>query len=439
VIALGAVLLARKEPQSQGAGGGDRLIGFALGIASTYAIALIAAVGMSVPFFSAIFGRFDDQGKARVIEQATYNRIVPYAFIPLMLLMAIVPFLGWTKTQTKRWADLASIGVASLLYSGAAIWYLRSQGLFDQRSPNLLVLLSVIVFLCVSSIIANLWRTFESARKRGRWAPFAMHTGVSLLLMGLIVSSAFEREVKSFVSVTRPAQMQAGPKAFLVRLERTPSLSEWVRPENRLKVELTDLRSQSTDLRAEVSHYFKMDSDDGEPMLVTRPAIFGSPLYDLYLSVSSPITTFGNSISLMPGRSGEIQNIKIEYQKFVMHGQPGMSGTRFGTKLKVVYDAKTFDAEPELVLDRGNAVRVPAPAGDDFVVVLESVQAGSHEATFSVQFSEPILPIELYYKPLTILVWIGAGMMALGGFLTMLQVRSSAKPAGKSDATDSTP
>jgi cytochrome c biogenesis factor len=39
---------------------------------------------------------------------------------------------------------------------------------------------------------------------------------------------------------------------------------------------------------------------------------------------------------------------------------------------------------------------------------------------------ELIFPVQLFFKPLTILVWIGAGLMTMGGIMTILRLRRRA-------------
>lgn len=425
-----SIWVSRKRlPEGTRKPSGDRLVGIGFGIATVYGIAMMAAIGMSVPFFSGLMGRFDAEGKARVIEETVYNQVITYPFIPVMLLLAVVPFLGWTKTQRRRVTDIASILVSSVLFTSGVAWYLRSQGLFVEKTNFQLILSLVLLFLCVTAIIANLWRLLErGTHHSGRWAPFLMHSGAAILLLGLITSRTFEKHAQSAVSVTSPARVSAGPAAFLLKLNRTPSDDQWVERENRLDIEMVNLRRDQQVLPAQVSHYFKIDEFGGEPMMVTRPAIFSSPLYDLYLSVNAPVFEVAEPITLKVGETKTMQNIQITYLENTRYGEAGQTGTKFGAKLKVVYDAKTFNVEPHMELTPGaGATQHRARIGDEFFAELISLDAATHDAKISIQFTEPFLPIELFYKPFTLFVWLGAGIMALGGILTMIQVRPKEK------------
>jgi hypothetical protein len=59
-------------------------------------------------------------------------------------------------------------------------------------------------------------------------------------------------------------------------------------------------------------------------------------------------------------------------------------------------------------------------------IELRRLMADSGEATFAIVSPELIFPVQLFFKPLTILVWIGAGLMTLGGIMTILRLRRRA-------------
>jgi cytochrome c-type biogenesis protein CcmF len=63
--------------------------------------------------------------------------------------------------------------------------------------------------------------------------------------------------------------------------------------------------------------------------------------------------------------------------------------------------------------------------GDDFGVRLEALQVGTGAATISFLYAQPVYSLELFFKPLTILVWIGAGLMTLGGAMTVIRLGRS--------------
>ncbi len=59
-------------------------------------------------------------------------------------------------------------------------------------------------------------------------------------------------------------------------------------------------------------------------------------------------------------------------------------------------------------------------------VELKRLMADTGAATFSIVSPELIFPVQLFFKPLTGLVWLGAGVMTLGGILSIVGLRRRA-------------
>jgi hypothetical protein len=63
---------------------------------------------------------------------------------------------------------------------------------FSRMPSLLLITYLVLVFVCLFSIVANAARTIERMRAgAGNLGAFITHAGVSILLLGLIVSRAY--------------------------------------------------------------------------------------------------------------------------------------------------------------------------------------------------------------------------------------------------------
>jgi LPXTG-motif cell wall-anchored protein len=105
-------------------------------------------------------------------------------------------------------------------------------------------------------------------------------------------------------------------------------------------------------------------------------------------------------------------------------GEVGVEGTRFGTHLEVTVRGKKRKAHPEMVLG-GEMKRAPIK-GAGVAIELSGLDAADGRATLQLITPELVIPVQLYFKPLTSLVWLGAGMMTLGGFLSILKRRKHA-------------
>jgi cytochrome c biogenesis factor len=57
-------------------------------------------------------------------------------------------------------------------------------------------------------------------------------------------------------------------------------------------------------------------------------------------------------------------------------------------------------------------------------LALVSLNAEDHSATLRVQLTTPIYPIEVYHKPMTVLVWLGTALMTLSGLASAFYRRA---------------
>ncbi len=400
---------------------GHRSFGMLFGTLLLYIIGIMAAIGMSYPFFSAVFGN-----SAEVVSESAYNKITVWPFVPLMLLMAVVPFLGWTKTAGKRTKDLSNAFFLSVLLFGTMTYFLVRSGMTivdGQKMPfSKSALFFLLVWVCLFSVSANLWRLWERAKaKSGGFGAFLTHSGVSLLLLGLISSHAFEKTKQSVVSLSEPGILDLAPgHRYLASLKELPSRDGMIERDNRMVFALFNQNSNvQTDVRPGL--YF----DTGMRNWISRPAIERHGLSDLYFVVGSPITELESGIEIQVGQTKVAQDIQIEYLQPTRKGNPGAPGAEFGAKIKVTRDAKVFNIEPKIqIISAGNFQPMPQLIGQDLAISLDKMEPGTNKASFSIIPTEPIFPVQLFYKPLTILVWVGAGMMLIGGLFAVKQHQS---------------
>jgi cytochrome c-type biogenesis protein CcmF len=172
-------------------------------------------------------------------------------------------------------------------------------------------------------------------------------------------------------------------------------------------------------------YYFQGSNGDDSAMI--WPHIQRYLSHDVYLTLHEPaISPWKDPAWFNPGESKTITGITVKYEKFLMEGQPGQPGTRFGAKVKVTVPvddpatgqqigSKTYDVTPEIVVGEGPTM---PQIDQNFRIVMNQMDAGSKSVSLQVVFSDAIFPIELFYKPLTILVWLGTGILFVGGLLS---------------------
>jgi cytochrome c-type biogenesis protein CcmF len=418
---------------------GQRQIGMSLGMFFLYAIALMAAYGMSMPFFGALLGRAKE-----VVGESDYNRVVAWPFIPALLAMACVPFIGWTKTAPERWNRLANAFFVSVLLFGITTFILVKTGLtldnFQRMPAGPLSIFFALTFVCLFGIVANGLRLFERVRARtGKTGAFVTHTGVCLLLLGLIVSRAFEKTNVSGVTLTQPARIELSPgQSYIAMLEKLPTEKELLEPDNRLSFSLVN---DSTGAKTLVAPNYYYSTREGDAALISRPDIVRRPLYDLYFVAGSPETTIESNLKIKKGEVIDYKGLKIRYIDRFRVGEPGIAGTRFGVRLEITYQGKTYKAAPELKLGaKGGPQRQTAEVKELGIgIELESLQATDGSAALSIVTPELVIPVQLFFKPLTSFVWLGLGMMTVGGMLAVLSLSRRKAADAAEDALAQSP
>jgi cytochrome c-type biogenesis protein CcmF len=442
-----SVLSFRGVRTSAAKGPGPRGWGMFAGICLLYLIALFAGLGMSKPFFSAVVGQ-----NASVVGEEVYNRFAAIPYLFLMVGMAIAPFLGWKRTRPERLSQVANVTLVSVLLFGVIAMGLVFAGLTaDPMEPAgrktlletmsdrpQLALFFLLIFATTFAVVGNLWRMIERLRARsGGWATFLTHVGVSLLMLGLVVSRAFEKTASGVITPSHPQQLVVGPAAYLAMLERMPTHEEVFDSNCRIPIRLASLSEGFGSWVAQPVFFYEPMAAmlRGELRPVTRPYIRRSFLYDLYLAIGEPSRAFQGSFSLKPGETRSLENgqIQVKYVASTREGEPGQPGAKFGVELLITYEGQTHRAQPTIELTGNGMENVGANVGTDFVAYLERLDAASGEATIRMDFQEPYMFTQLFFKPLTGLVWMGAGILTLGG---LLSVRQTAKKVhSKTDET----
>lgn len=401
---------------------GHRTLGMSIGLALLYGIGLMAAYGMSLPFLGGLFGM-----PTQVVAEGDYNVVVAYPFVPVLLLMAVVPFLGWTKTKSERITTIANVFFASVFLFGVIVFAIVKSGLTLvglERMPAIqLLIFYTLIFVCLFSIAANGFRLMERMRtKSGGIGAFVTHTGVTLLLLGLIVSRAFEKTAIDGVTLTQPARLALLPnRTYLATLESLPKPEQLSNPNNTLDF-LVKNTAGSDETTFRPIFYYEMQ--DGNPTPISRPAIQRHALYDMYFVVGTPETEIESGIDLKEGEKKTVGPFTITYIQRTRTGEPGQKGTRFGARLILRVADKDYPVHPEMEIGSSGPVMHPAEIKDIGVrVELKRLMANTGEATISITSPELIFPVQLFFKPMTCLVWIGAGLMTLGGAVTIASIR----------------
>ena len=130
-----------------------------------------------------------------------------------------------------------------------------------------------------------------------------------------------------------------------------------------------------------------------------------------------------SGISLKEGEEKAVGQFRIKYLERTRDGQPGQSGTKFGVRLNLNIAGRDYPAHPQMMIGEQGPEFIPADIAElEVRVELRRLTAETGEATLAIVSPELIFPVQFFFKPLTILVWIGAGLMTLGGVMTILRL-----------------
>lgn len=401
---------------------------YAAGIWLLLALGVATAIGMSVPFVMALANR-----PTRVVEEGMYHQVLVWFFVPLFLAMAVAPLLSWRKIGLRallnRVSNCAAISIG--LLGLALIWIKNPRygvGLEDGATiafpfgyqVPLLPWLAFLIGTCIFAIVCSIWRMAELwPRAKGSIGGLITHVGVVLTMTGLIVSRGFERDE---ITRVEPGRSGAALDRIIVLKRVEGDLFD-----RDTKV-IFDVIGKDDRFVAKPGLYFKPQMQ-GEPTPVVWPYIERRLTHDWYVAIGPLSTDASDPLEFLPGETKPIGNISVTYKGMNRQGEPGVPGTKFIADLVVTAGDKTLPASPMMVLsESGPPEFVPAKLDSRIGIGLVRMDAGSKSVTLQLQFAQPGFPVHLLYKPMTILVWIGAGVMTLGGLMSAWYRRRPHRP-----------
>jgi cytochrome c-type biogenesis protein CcmF len=95
-----------------------------------------------------------------------------------------------------------------------------------------------------------------------------------------------------------------------------------------------------------------------------------------------------------------------------------MTGAKFIAVLTIEAPGETKVVNPYVqIKGPGQLDRPVVDIGRGMGIYVDSINAADKSASLVIKYLTPAYPLEIYYKPLTILVWWGVGIMGLGGLL----------------------
>ncbi|MCW5942690.1 MAG: cytochrome c biogenesis protein CcsA [Fimbriimonadaceae bacterium] len=406
-------------------------------------LALATAIGMSVPMIMALRGQ-----KPKVVEEALYHQVVVWFFVPIMLLVGVAPFVSWRAmglgALLRRLVNVLSLTFGAL---GFAIYFAlhREWGVradLDASVPTpfgrilLFPWMFVLVGVCLFAAIANLWRIGETwKRAKLSIGGFVAHLGLAVLMTGLIVSRGFEQRAQIFVQDGSPAT----GLGYLVAYKGITG--DWLDRNNQVRFEVT--RPDGSTFEARPGHYYVLSRQPGaEPQPMVWPHVQESLSHDMYLALHPQIIDGEASepVTLAKGQTKVVGDYQVTYLDSQRKGEAGAAGTEFVGRFRLVGEEGQAEGEAGLKIGGpGEISRRPLLLNEHYNLVLDRLDAATGEATVQLRYVKPWFPIEIFYKPLTLLVWIGTGILTLGGLLAAWEKRRRLRARGHSPVPNHQP
>ncbi len=188
--------------------------------------------------------------------------------------------------------------------------------------------------------------------------------------------------------------------------------------DNKLRLDVYDPQKQVTPLFTAMPGVHKISMPDGQESTMVVPFIQRGILKDTYLSLGQPQTSAGQDIQLKAGEDAKFGGLTLKYLEMTRKGEFGMKGTKFGAKVQVSGGGKTDVVNPEMEIgEGGTTVPHSVKLDKNLELVMAGMNAADKSVTLRVQLTTPLYPVEIYHKPMTILVWLGTAILTVSGLL----------------------
>lgn len=402
-----------------------------LGVLTLFIITLIVFLGTTWPITTELLS-----GAKSSIDISFYNKwIMPLAII-ILLFNAIALFFHWKSTDLKSFFKQIQIPLIISIAITAILALLKIDR-FD---------FLLLTFACFFSIILNGILAYRNIKKSNIYKIAAMlsHTGIAVLLFGVILSGGYAEKQVVSVKMNETAQAFGYNITYLGAMQVNKERTDQERYEHYLKLE--------KDGHSEIikSLIYWSDFNNWEQMFL-EPGIKSSFTKDIYISpVSYDMGSSNPSLSLKKMQSAIVpidSSIIFTLLTFEMTGAETNEKGQFlmGTTVELQRDGKTYydtlntwmdmqslHGDPEWHTIPGTTIEMAfttmAPNGGldqtlanfEFRNISESSQSASGIPTYTVQ---------LEIKPFMWLVWVGAILIVVGFFLAIPKAVAKNKAA----------
>ncbi len=370
----------------------------------------LTAVGMSAPLITRLFGPPSN------VQTSYYNLVNAPLAIAMGLLLGIAPLMRWRQQDPRALVRAAAPAVAIALVVAAVA---ATLGVRDPMP--LAVIFGAAFALCANVVVTA--RGFRSGWKYG--VAYLGHTGVALLLIGIVSSSNYGRSTQ----VQLPMGQERDALGYRLRFE---GLRTGAGGKDRAVIAVS---APGGGFEAQPALYWS-EFNQG---YMKKPHIQRYLTYDLYIS---PLEMVGgeddvHGVWFSKGESKTIGQVKYTFIDF--DRQMG-DVVRVAARVRAEIGGRTVPVRPvlEINLKEGIPNRIPDYLPGGASIQIASVDPNTGRVALELpgmEHAKPkqVLAVEVSTKPLINLVWLGAILMLGSAFLSVLRraidVRRMPKPA----------
>jgi len=414
--------IPQQKPLEQ-ARGLSRQNAILIGISLLLISAVITLVATSYPLITQWI-----KGKPDKLDISFYHQVHAPWIILTAVLLAAAPFLSWRGMRFDALLDRLTKAWLFTLACAFGLFFL------GYREPVTLLVVTLLIFTA-SANFGAIWRRVRTSRMT--IGGFLTHLGLAVGLIGLVISNAYEVKQKVFLSAGQDANAFGYRWRYLGMTGDTEKFGDHAFDKtNRVRVEVAN---HTEKFIAEPRFYKDIRRQDNND--VFWPWIRRWWDHDLYISFMAPpqVITEPLSTELEKGEIKTVDGYTLKFLEFKRSGNMGEQGFRAIARVEVSKEGwkQPVIAEPSRQIIQGSLVPIPAPLPDGEQLFIRSMDVSSGAVTLhmimvpgrSETVPRMVIPLEVYYKPLTLLVWLGPPIALLGGLIAVVRRARDSKYA----------
>ncbi len=384
--------------------------------------AFLTFIGTSSPIFTGLVG------KPGQVDISYYNIVHLPIGIAIALFLGFAPFLRWSLTENLLKTLLPSIVLA--LGSGAiAFWAGMSNGMMLAFTTTAAFAFWSNLFITIKLLRIN-WKFIS--------APLS-HVGVGLLLIGIVVSAAFEATEQTILEQGVPQNVLGHQLVF----EKVVPVA------NGKNIVHINVTSKNDSYKAKPRFYYSEYNKGAMREPDVRVGLFA----DFYISPleirkSESAADNATKLRIRKGETKTFRDMQVAFNAFDMGEHADTKSMRVGAKLIITAGNKTYSIAPAIVFEKDrkraeNGTFALSLAGEtrNVTVILNGLDAGQRmielafeglpNSSSSVASAKETLIVEVSHKPFMSILWIGTILIIIGAIIALINRRQTSVEAAK--------